>query len=386
MPDKLYACFELIKSILLAFRDTDFSQVSYESPGLAFGAGLFLLVVFLYKVLWGRNKFRHYGSGHKIPAEFDESTLFRRLVYVFPKAILVAFVIFTLIVLANPYLPRTKIEKIVESRERIELLDVSSSKGWEFDNTGKSAGEIARQAHLKFLKLRRGQNDRVALWLFSQNAYKVEDFITDDDVYMMKVKNAPYVMVQKAHPALPENDSSNYYCDIVAPRNQVEIVEGEGATNLIVGLQAVIKYFDQESKRNVKGKSSLLIETDAAIEADPESEFKELKKRKIIPYIIFIKPNMMCENQFGRPDPVGVSEALKNRIRQYGGKVFDVEDRRSAERAYAEINKLETSPSKIVRHQFKVFIFQRPLAVAVMLALLSILFGTLFERLFGTYP
>lgn len=385
MINKAYDLLELVKSVLAAFRDTDFSQVNFGSLGLALGAGFFLLALFLYKILWGRNKFRHFYSGHEIPVEYDESTITRRLICAFPKLLLAGLAIFLLTALANPYLPRTKIETIIESRERIELIDVSASMGWPFGNTGKSACEATREVHLKFLKMRRGQNDRVTLWLFSNNAYKVEDFITDDEIYMLQVEDAPCIMVTKGHPSLPGNDPYNSYIDIVVPEDLIKRIDSEGATKLAVGLQAVIKYFDQESKRNTRRKS-LLIVSDFAVEEDPEKEFQELKKRKIIPYVIHIKPNELGEKQFNRPDPIGVANELKSKIRRYGGKVFDVEDRRSAERAYAEINKLETAPINIIRHLLKVLIFQRPLMVAVILAMLALLSGIIVARFFEAFP
>ena len=38
---------------------------------------------------------------------------------------------------------------------------------WEFPDTNKSKAEVARDAHLEFLDMRRDKNDRVSLWLFS---------------------------------------------------------------------------------------------------------------------------------------------------------------------------------------------------------------------------
>lgn len=386
MPDKMNELLKLMWSVLASFKDTDFGQVNFDSLGLALGAGLFLLAALFYKILWGKNKFRHYYSGHEIPAEYDESTtLYRRLICVLPKFLFVVSAIFMLIALANPYLPRTKIKTFVESRERLELLDNSSSMGWPFDNTGRSACEVLRDSHLKFLRMRRDQNDRVALWVFSKNAYKVEDFITDDDVYIMQVEDAPCVMVYKSHSSLPENDPSNQYVDIVAPRDKVMIIEGESATDLVVGLKAAIKYFDQRGRKDIKRKS-LLIMTDAAVEADPEEEFRELGKRNIIPYMIHIKPNEVGEKQYNVVWKLEIAELIKKKVRQYGGIVFSVDDRKSVERAYAEISKLETAPVKIMRHLLRVLIFQRPLMIAVLLAILSIILGILVSLFFEEFP
>lgn len=386
MSDKVKEGLQLAWSVLASFRDIDWEQVSFGSLGLAFGVSLFLLVVLLYKILWGKNKFYYYYSGHKIPVEYDESKTFHyRLICMLPKFLLALSIIFMLIALANPYLPRTKIETVVESREVIALLDNSSSMGWPLGSTQKPACEVVRKAYLKFLKLRRGHNDRVALLVFSNNAYIKQDFIVDDDIYRMQVEDTPCVMVNAGHSSLPENDPNDLYLDIVASRDKVMIVESEAGTNLVAGLKAVIKYFDQKGRKDVN-KKSLIMVTDAAVEADPEEEFKELKKRKITPYIIHVKPNEVGEKQFNNQWKLEIAEALKKQVKQYGGMVFNVEDQRSAELAYAAINKLETAPLKIVRHMFKVLIFQRPLMVAIALAILSIISGIFVGFVFEEFP
>ncbi|MBI3274047.1 MAG: VWA domain-containing protein [Candidatus Colwellbacteria bacterium] len=388
MLNQLRVLDNLIRAQLASLANTDFSQVKYDSLGLALGAGLFLIFILVFKLLWGRNKFQHAYSGDTIPKEYHQP-LSKRVVRIVPGVFLAASSGFLLLALANPYLPRTKIETSVESLEIVYLIDVSTSKGWPFENTGKSAGEITRQAHIKFLEMRRGQNDRAALWIFSTNAHKVEDFIIDDDLFMMQVEDAPYVMTSYNNQCLPESDPQDYSLDVIAPREKVRLVNGEGGTNLVGGLQAVIKYFAQEGRKNLKRKA-LILETDAAIEADPAKEFAELKKNKIVPYGIFIRPNISGEIRGcgGTPsyDPVIMSHQLKDRVKQYGGKVFDVQDKRSLDLAYAEVNKLETAPVNIIRHLLKVLLFQRPLVVALMLALLGALLYSIIQVLWGEYP
>ena len=163
--------------------------------------------------------------------------------------------------------------------------------------------------------------------------------------------------------------------------DKVKIIETEAATNLIGGLRAVIKYFDEEGRKDIRRKS-LLIVTDAAVEADPETEFMELRKRNIIPYMIHVKPNEIGERQFNASWKLETAELTKQRVRQYGGVVFDVSDRASAERAYAEINRLETAPFDIVRHLFRVLIFQRPLMVALVLSFFAMILGVIVREEF----
>ena len=109
MMSKAQNLLESVKSGLKIFRDTDFSQVQYLSLGLALGAGLFILFLLILKFLWGRNKSKRPYSGHFIPAEYWRSKG-STIIYVFPKILLACSLALILWALANPYLPRTKIE------------------------------------------------------------------------------------------------------------------------------------------------------------------------------------------------------------------------------------------------------------------------------------
>lgn len=388
MLNKVGEMFEAVKIILTAFRDTAFSQVKFDSLGLALGAGFFLLAVLLYKILWGRSKSKHYFSGHKIPEKYSDP-LWRRIVCLIPFVTLALSVLFLILAIANPYLPRTKIETVVESLEIVYLDDVSTSKGWPFEDTGMSAGEITRRARLEFLKMRRGQNDRASLWFFSTTAHKGDDFIIDDEVFMLQAEDAPYVITGSNNGCLPENDPQGWFLDVVAPRDMILILDGEGGTQLVAGLRAVIRYFDFAGRKNIKRKA-LVIETDAAIEEDPELEFVELKKRGIIPYFILIKANIMGESRgCGGPiqyDPDSMSRRLQDLAKKYGGSVFYAQDNNSLRGAYNEINKLERSQERIIRHLLKVIIFQRPLMVAAILGILSMVFGLFTGLFFEAYP
>lgn len=376
MSPNLSHVWELVGAGLKSFRDTDFNLVGFDSLGLALGAGLFILLSLFFKLLFGRNRFSHVGSGYIIPREYQQGKL-SKIFFLVPKIILSFAVFFLLVSLANPYLPRITEEKTVQSRERIDLIDTSSSKGWEFEGTGKSAGELGRKAFLEFLKMRRGQNDRTSLWTFSDNPHIREDFINDDDIYFMQAEDAPYITVSVGHPGLPENDESDTNLDIITPRDKIEF-NGEAGTNLNNALGAIIKYFDREGNGKIKNKA-LLIETDAAVEADAEIFLIELKKRGIKVYLLHIRPNIEGESQYANLKGLENAELLKKRVRQYGGNVFDIKDKRSIENAYREIDKSEKAPILIERHLFKVLIYQRPLVVAIVLMFLAITLGLAME-------
>ena len=369
--------WELVGAGLKSFRDTDFNLVRFDSWGLALGAGLFVLLSLLFKLLLGRNRFSHIGSGHRIPKEYQQGKL-SKIIILAPKIILGFAVVFLLISLANPYLPRITEKKTVQSMERIDLIDTSSSKGWEFEGTGKSAGELGRNAFLEFLKMRRGQNDRTSLWTFSNNPSMREEFIIDDDIYFMQAEDAPHITIGAGHQGLPKNDINDANLDIITPIDKIQFIESEAGTNLNNALDAVIKYFDKEGNKKIKNKA-LLIETDAAVEADAEMYLIELRRRGIKVYLLHMRPNTEGESQYANLRGLENAELLKKKVRQYGGDVFDIKDKRSIENAYREINKLEKAPILTVRQLLNVLIYQRPLTVAIVLMFLAISLGLLVE-------
>ncbi len=379
MSQNMSFVWELVRAGLISFLDTlnVLNLVRFNSLGLAFGAGLFLVLALVYKLLWGCNKFSQIVSGHSIPREYQQGKL-AKLILLIPKILYSVSALFLLISLANPYLPKTTIEQLVESRERIDLIDVSSSKGWEFENTGKSAGQLGREAYLKFLNMRQGQNDRVSLWLFASGPHIREEFIIDDDILYMEAEDAPYVMTVQDHPGFSENDENDERVDIIAPRDRVEFGD-LGGTDLNLALDAIIKYSDREGNKKIKHKG-LLIETDAAVEADPEKQLRQLQKRNIKVYLLHMKPNVLGESQYGNLKGLEHAKLLKIRVQQFGGHVYDIQDRRSLENAYHDINKLEKASISVTRHLFRVLIYQRPLMVAFVLLVLAMALGSLMAR------
>lgn len=386
MPD----LWVLIKAGLISFRDTDFNLVRFNSLGLAIVAGLFLAVLIFYKLLWGRNKFSRSGSGHRIE-ERDKQGKLAKVILLLPKLLLGASIFFLLISIADPYLPKTKVERQVESREIVYLIDVSTSKGWLFGNTGLCAGQVGREAMLKFLKMRQGQNDRASLWLFATKPRMIEDFITDDELFFMQVQDAPYVITDPKNPTLPQNDIGDdnsvggQYLDIVVPPERLELIKGEGSTLLNPALDAIIEHFDKKGNKKIKQKG-LIIETDAAVEHDAKEQLEKLQKNNIQVYMLHIKPNEIGESQFGNLWGLVNAERLKKRIKEYGGKIYDIQNSKNIEAAYKDIDRLQRGPQKVTRHFFKVFIYQRPLMVAIILLIAAMLIGPLLHLFFAENP
>lgn len=376
MLPNMSTILELIRAGLKSFQNTNSDLVRFESLGLAIGAGLFLLLCLVYKLLWGRNRFSQVGSGHVIPKKYQTGKLIKTVLLI-PKFLLAIATIFLLLSIANPYLPKSTIDKLVESRERTDLVDVSSSRGWPYENTGKSSGEIGRRGFLKFLKMREDQNDRTSLWRFSKAPILLQSFIIDDDIYAMQAEDMPYVVTDPGNGFLPENDSDKQLLDNIAPRDRIQMISGEGTTDLARALDAVTEYSDRKGDKRIKQKA-LLIETDAAIDADVNKQLQELKKRHINIYFLYIKPNMIGEMQgIGQGKKLINAKELRKQIEAYGGKFYDVWSEKSLEQAYRDINRLEKAPTSLVRHVLKIVIYQRPLMVAFVFMLMAIGLGIL---------
>ena len=117
--------------------------------------------------------------------------------YSVPKLLLALAVVALLVAVSDPFLTATEeVTGDVESRVRIDLVDTSLSMAWDFPPLEKSRAGVAREAHLEFLEMRRGKNDRVSLWVFSSYPYMIDDFVVDDDLYYFQVMDAPYATVK----------------------------------------------------------------------------------------------------------------------------------------------------------------------------------------------
>ncbi len=391
--DRLMDALILFRTKIAEFVGTDFTQVKFESLAWAAGIGASLALLLLLKLLFSRKRTRAH-SGHVIPKNFRPS-LWIKAVRTAPKIILAAGTALLIFALADPYLPRTKNVEVVESRERVDLVDVSGSMADEFRDTGKSAGEIARNAHLKFLMLRRGKKDRVSLWLFSDNPYKAEDFIVDDDTYFFQVFDAPYsftplpdyCLKNSGTTSVAEEDffselesfGTTYSRSTIAPCNRIQPVPDEGSTDLAKALAGVIPYFDQESDPHIKRKT-LVIFTDAEVDVYPEAELKQLKERKIVPYIVFV------DQSDGEGGVSSRAQQLISTISSFGGKYYRATDEKELEEAVRDIDKTEKARIEVEKYASKLYIFQRFLAMGLLLLLLGTLVGLTVELRWTEYP
>ena len=370
---------EFVKTGLSEFRHTDFGQVRYGDQALATWFGLAiagLLVLKIVHVAVSRRKHSRRHSGHFIAFEHRRGT-WAKAIQTVPKLILAVALVFLLAAMVDPFLTSTEeVSGFVESRIRVDLVDTSGSMAWEFPDTGKSKAEVARDAHLEFLEMRTGKNDRVSLWLFSTYPYMVDDFVIDDELYYFQVYDAPYVTTQRLDKAM------------TVPLDKVKIIPAEGDTNIVRPLEALIRHFDHDTTEVADGEHqnrALLILTDAAVDEYPEAQFEELKKRNIVPYIIFINTSDLRTVGYGG-DYQTSTPRLVEQIRDYGGDYFDVTNTDSLARAYQAIDEREAVRVEVKHRALRVPIYERFLLVGIVILLMAIPFGLISELFWGTDP
>ena len=356
--------------------ETDFEQVRYGDVGMAVALAIAVCVVLtltLVRLTATRKRYARQHSGHVIAVQ-HRKRLWVRVLHTAPKALLAGALVMLIVSVADPFLTATEeVSGYVESRVRIDLVDTSGSMAWEFPETNKSKAEVARDAHLEFLEMRREKNDRVSLWLFSTYPYMVDDFVIDDELYYYQVWDAPYVMTQRLDKAM------------VVPRDKVRIVPAEGDTNIIRPLQDIVKHFDRDEAtvgRGANQNRAVLIITDAAVDEFPDAEFAELNRRNIVPYLIYINTSDARTASFLNP----TVPQLVGQIQEYGGDYFDVTSEDSLMRAYEAIDEREAVRMELKHRALKVPIYSRFLLVAMALLVVGIPMGFVSELLWGTSP
>ena len=366
-----------VNSGLQELAETEFAQIRYGDIWMAFlltiVVGLVLCVTLL-RLLVQRRKHTRFHSGHEIDP-LHQKRWWVRVVHTPPKALIAGALGLILFAAADPFLTATEeVHGYIESRVRVDLIDTSGSMAWEFPNSGKSKAEVARDAHLRFLEMRREKNDRVSLWLFSTYPYMVDDFVVDDELYYFQVWDAPYVTTQRLDKAM------------VVPRDKVWIIPAEGDTNIIRPLRSIMRHFDRDEAAMGGGENlnrAILIITDAAVDEFPDSEFAALNRRNIIPYIIYINTSDVRSAMVGHPRSM---PQLIKMIREYGGDYFDVTDQDGLTRAYQAIDEHEAVRVEMKHRALKVPIYSRFLLLAMAMLVVGIPMGFAAELLWGTSP
>src|SRR3989344_2120566 len=240
MVGELINFWSLIKNNIELLWSIDLSRVGYESWYLPVRLGVVILAVILLKMLWNffkRPRHSHKDAGQFLDDKYSRQGFFGKLRGFMPKILLIPVVVMALLTLAEPFLPEAgEVEEIVQSRIRIDMRDTSTSMENVFYMSTKSKAEAGHDSHLEFIKMRRGQKDRVSFWLFASNPYMIQEFVIDDDeLYYLQVHDAPWV----TYTGCPIDSTLSF--GRVPGNRCINIIGEGGGTEFAGALRMVIK-------------------------------------------------------------------------------------------------------------------------------------------------
>ncbi|OGN05202.1 MAG: hypothetical protein A3B99_02150 [Candidatus Yanofskybacteria bacterium RIFCSPHIGHO2_02_FULL_44_12b] len=364
--------------------DFSFEQIQYaDMKGAIWAAvivGLFVAIKILL-VLFGKKKNVLIDSGILVNSDRKNQKRFLiRILSITPRIMLVVPLAMVILALADPFLFEVREEfKKVETRTRVEVKDISGSMTAHTQIQGVTRAQVAMEAHLEFLKMRKGKGDRVSLWVFSDSPFLIQDFILDDDAYYIQAHDAPWVT------------GGGFSSDPALPMWRQLVVNGQGGTELVPALKAVISQFDadeevqRKSSRSSLGPRSLLLITDAEISdhATVDPLINDLINRRVKIYIIFVDAAVS-----GQSGAQSLAQPLLDKIVQSGGAYFPVyaSDKSSIRKAYEKIDQMERSTINISRKSFRISIFDKFIFLAVLSLLILVPAGLIIEFFFVDYP
>ena len=349
------------------FLETDWDVVQFKRWDFIYLAAAILGAAFLLKlgIKFLRKKRRegyYEDSGVALNTSVQPGLIAKLLGFSF-KIILIFGTAAVLTALTDPFTTQTDYIQIQECRELIYLKDASTSMGWRFKSYNQSRAEIVQDFQLNLIAKRWGKCDRAAFFLFETRATQWADFTRDADSLMYSVDNAPLVIAD----AGAEFRWSGRF---ILKNYRKE--SNSGATNLHLGLAAVIKAFELKGSKEAQDRSVIII-TDGAAEQDPEPQLSQLKKMNIIPHLVFIDPDTELEAQFHGEgsDKLKLPAKLLKDVRKYGGDYFIATDKNSLEKISEKLDQLHAAKFSARQYSKENFIYRRFLVVAIWLMALA---------------
>ena len=193
----------------------------------------------------------------------------------------------------------------------------------------------------------------------------------------------------------PAEARENWPGDFVLERGQFTEDPYGGSTNLHFGLESAIYLFDrkgspkvtEELKRNPNAKMrSVVIITDGAAEVNPEPQFLELRKRRIIPHLIFVDPDRTIEKKlYGESHlKAKLPDQLLMMVRRSGGQYFMARDKESVGRISEELDRLQSVKQIQLTNVRENEVYYVPLAIAFLLAIAAAAMRIIFAPMWRT--
>lgn len=361
----------------------DWSELSYKRSSLVIKAAAFVAAVFFTTLVvrWRRSaSWRTKPNSHHlislVPGKSHEPGFIFKSMRGLAWSLVFVSLFFLGTTLADPVVFITDTTEQIESREIIYVKDISASNGFHLLNSNITRGELARETLEKLILKRKDKRDQAAYIVFGTQSEIWSGFTTSFESLMFSVSMSPIALA-------PSVAQATWPGMFIMKKGQFTESETGGGTSLHLGLESAIYLFDrkgspkvtEELKRNPNAQMrSVVIITDGAADIDPEPQFKELRRRRIIPYLIFIDPDRDIEKLlYGESS---IKAQLPNRllmmVRQSGGQYFLARDRQSVDRISEALDKLQSVKQirKINVKEGEVYFI--PLAIAFLFAVAAI--------------
>lgn len=368
----------------------DWSQVIYRRGSFVFKAAAFVAVAFFIALLVKRRKGEpsFYSHSGLVFAKQHKPGVFTRLTRGLAWTFLLASVFFLGVTIADPAIQVVDVVEQTESREIVYLSDISASNGFRMRSTNVSRAEIKKEFTEKLILKRRAKNDRAAYVVFGTHSEIWSAFTTSFESLTFSISRAPVLL---APPEAPRMWPGMF----ILKQGQFTESSTGGSTNLHLGLQSVIYLFDRKGSKEVSEEMarnpradmrSVVIITDGAAEVDPEPQFVELRKRRIVPYLVFIDPDREVEKLlYGPNSPKALlPDQLLIMVRRYGGQYFLAHDRQSVDNISDKLDELQSIKQTRSVNVEDEEVYYIPLALAFFFGAAALLTRLVFMRLWRT--
>ncbi|GEM_PF-3319225 len=362
------------------FLSVDWEAVHFRQEVFAWEAGFFIAGLCFIKIFWGlfkknRSSFNYvYHHSGLLFRKENRPGLFYKTIRYSAVLLFLAGTMLLLVSLADPYFVMSQESRQIQIREIIYISDASASMGFPFKNARRTRAEVKQEALFKTIAKRKEKHDRTAYIVFSTEASIWSGFTSSFDGIVFTISQAPVIYA-------PANAKEAWPGDFIAK----EFTPKESsATNLHIALQEAMYLFDKKGSpditKTMKENPSLrmrsvVILTDGAADQDPEPQFIELRKRHIVPYLIFIDPDQEVEAKMYGKDSIKIklSRELMATVRRYGGQAFMANADDSPEKISKVLDKLHSIKYDVKNKAVESDIYYIPLALSCFCYILAIL-------------
>ena len=380
----IMAVWNLVVGAINDALNLNWSELSYKKGSLIVGAATLLVAVFFTTLVirWRLNRraSSFYYTNLKIERHYQVGIPFK-IIRGLAWTLVFSSLCFLGIALADPVVFIANTTEQIESREVIYVGDVSASNGFKLSSSKISRGEFGRETLESLVVKRKNKQDRAAYVVFATQSEIWSGFTMNFESLLFSITKSPLALA-------PAGAREMWPGQFILKNGQFVETDTDQETNLHLGLELAIYLFDKKGspeiteklKRNPNAQMrSVIIITDGAADKDPEPQFRELRKRSIIPYLIFIDPKLAVEKEiYGNSSPkTKLPDRLLALVRQSGGQNFLAQDSNSINRISETLDKLQGVKQIKKIHIKEKEVYFVPLALAVILA-----FGAMSVRLF----